>query len=301
VKCVSVSVPASTANLGPGFDCLGLALDLVNTITLQSGEGGAEVQVTGEGSGSLPSGEDNLCLQAARRVFAYAGQTLEGLSLRLNNQIPPGSGLGSSGTAILGGILAADALLRTGLSHEQILRLSLDFEKHADNLAASLLGGLVAVALENDSIITRKITIPDMSVVVVLPGLEISTSQMRKILPARVDLDDAVFNLSRAMLTMEAIRDQDFDLLSRTMRDRLHQPYRKAFIPGYEAAEEAALSAGASAVALSGAGPALIAFTAGNHREVSLAMQAAFTGSGLTARGFVLPVNQEGAQVIKIV
>ena len=300
MKKVSVSTPASTANLGAGFDCLALALGLRNLVELWDvGRGaGLEIDIEGEGEDRLPTGPTNLIARAAERVFAKVGRRPTGL-LRLHavNGIPLSSGMGSSAATIVGGLVAANALVEGGLPREALLRLAYEMEGHPDNAAAALYGGLTLVSAAGEELMARSVPVPNMRVVVALPDMRLSTAEARAALPAQVPLADAVFNLGHALFTVEALRAGDEALLGWAIGDRLHQPYRQRLIPGYAAVVAAARQAGAAAVALSGAGPSLVAFANTRHTEIAAAMQAAFLANGLASRTFVLPVDRQGVQV----
>jgi len=297
MKRVIVTVPASTANLGPGFDCLGLALGLHNTVEMQVLPQGLEVDIEGEGEGSLPGDASNLIVKAASKLFEKTGKQPPGMRLHAVNRIPLSSGLGSSAAAVIAGLAAANALVDGGLSREELLRLAYELEGHADNAAAALFGGLNLVSAGADELITRQVPVPDLKVAIALPDLKLSTPQLREALPEQVPFCDAVFNLGRTALTIEALRTGDHELLGWSMADRLHQPYRKQFIPGFDAAVAAARRAGAAAVALSGSGPALIAFAPSGHERIAQAMALAFEEAGLAARAYALPVDQQGVRI----
>ncbi len=294
---ITISVPASTANLGPGFDCLALALDLCNHTHLETTNREVRVVIEGEGSDQLPKDSSNLFVQAFQRVYEISAQPQPGFIIHQINHIPPASGLGSSSATILAGTLAADALLGNNFSPSQILECVMEFEEHLDNAAAALLGGLTIVAQQEGEIVAHPVTIPDLNVVVILPELDLMTSQMRKVLPEQISLRDAVFNLSRLTLTIQALQEGNYEMMRWSMKDRIHQPYRTPLIPGYQEVESAAYEAGATAVTLSGAGPALIAFAPQDHELIADAMKLAFQAHGLKARTFVLPINKTGAIV----
>ncbi len=299
MKTVVVKAPASTANLGPGFDCLALAANLHNTLEMSPAERGVRVAIEGEGAGSLPRGARNLMVRAARRVFDTVGRAPGGLSLRVKNEIPLGSGLGSSAAAIVAGLLAANTMAKGKLSREDLLRLAYAMEGHPDNAAAALYGGLNLVSTVSGTPVARQVSIAKLKLIVALPHVSISTKQMRRALPRRVPLGDAIFNVGRALLTVEALRSGDYTLLEMAMADRLHQRYRLRFIPAGEAAMAAARKAGAAAVALSGAGPSLVAFAPDRHERIARAMARTFKGAGLTVRTFVLEIQNQGAQVLQ--
>lgn len=299
MKPVVVKAPASTANLGPGFDSLGLALALHNTLEMTPTARGTEVEIEGEGAGTLPRGARNLMVRAARRVFDSVGRSPGGLSLRVVNEIPLSSGLGSSAAATVAGLLAADAMTEANLSREELLRLAHGMEGHADNAAASLFGGLNLVSTVSDAPVALQVSIASLKLVVALPKVSLSTQEMRRALPRRVPLGDAVFNIGHALFTVEALRAGNYRLLEIAMADRLHQRHRLRFIPAGEAAMNAARKAGAAAVALSGAGPSLVAFAPDHHQRIVRAMTRSFRGAGLAVRTFVLNIDADGARVLQ--
>ncbi|MDD5370038.1 MAG: homoserine kinase, partial [Anaerolineaceae bacterium] len=230
---VQVRAPATTANLGPGFDCLGLALDLWNEATFELSGKGVHVAVQGLGKGCLPEDSRNLVARMALRVFQTAGQAPPpGLSICCENRIPPGSGLGSSAAAALCGLVGANALLGQPLSNETLLALAVESEGHPDNAAAALYGGLVISAALEPGVVLRRVELPVMQVSLAVPQFELSTRAARQALPGQVALRDAVFNIGRAALVVEALRAGDLELLGNVMHDRLHQPYRLRLIPG---------------------------------------------------------------------
>jgi homoserine kinase len=213
------------------------------------------------------------------------------------NRIPLGSGLGSSAAAAVAGLSAANALYGDRLGEPELLRLAAQLEGHADNAAASLYGGLNIVNSQVEGILLRKVPVVPLEVVIALPEVRLSTIEMRAVLPNLVPLSDAAYNVANAALCIQALREGDFDLLSRCLQDRLHQPYRKTRIPAFDHVVEAAREAGAAAVVLSGAGPSLIAFAPAQHAEIGAAMRREFQLAGVEARIFVLPVDQEGVQI----
>lgn len=294
-----VSVPASTANLGAGFDCLALALDLRNTIAVTDlGQGtGLELTVEGEGADSVPRDGRNLIVRAMERVFDEVGRRPAGrLKLHAVNRLPLGSGLGSSAATIVGGLAAANALVQGGLDQPALLKLAHALEGHPDNVAAAVYGGLVLVSADDAGLRAQPVPVPPLRVVIALPDVRLPTAQARAALPAQVTFKDAVFNVGHALFTVQALTTGDPALLAWAIADRLHQPYRQPLIPGYAAVEAAARAAGALAVALSGAGPSLLAFAAGHHEAIAAAMQAAFLAHGLASRTFILAVSPEGVK-----
>lgn len=294
---VSVKVPATTANLGPGFDCLGLALDLWNEATFSIEGEGLHLQNFGEGQG-IPVDERNLVFQAMRFFCDTRGLPFpRGMTIQMVNHIPVGSGLGSSATAALLGLLGAAALFDGQPNNEEILNLAARMEGHADNAAAALLGGLVIVAAGKGGWLARRVPIPTLQVALVLPKVHLPTHAARAALPGEVSMKDAIFNLGRALLVVEALRAGDLSLLNQSIDDRLHLPYRLPLIPGGQQALEAAYAAGASAVTISGAGPSLIAFSSDDPTPIAQAMTDAFEQNEVSSRSFVLNTTSCGASV----
>lgn len=301
---VRVRVPATTANLGPGFDVMGLALDLWNeTIWAPTSDGQIHVTISGEGEEILPTDATNLIVAAALSLYNRAGVPCGGFKVHCINRIPLGSGLGSSSAALLSGLLGANALLGEPFSREEILKIAIETEGHPDNVAPAMLGGLVVSILHNERVVSIKLPArakrAPIRATVVLPDLDFPTEYARSILPQLVNRQDAIYNISRSILVVEALRTGDLEMLGKAMDDRLHQPYRLPLIPGAFAAMEAARRAGAAAVALSGAGPSLIAFSARWIPEIGEAMRQEFERAGLQARVFHLRVTEKGAQVVR--
>ena len=234
---------------------------------------------------------------ALRFYEAFGQPAPRGLRLHCANRIPLGGGLGSSAAAILTGLLGANALLGSPAGQSELLSLAVAAEGHPDNVAAALTGGLVLSAVAADAPLVRRVEVPALQVAVATPDFDLPTRAARAALPRQVPLEDAVFNLTRTAFVVEALRSGDLDLLGQVMADRLHQPYRFKLIPGAEAAARAARESGAVAVALSGAGPSLIAFAPRDPQAVAAAMAAAFRSAGLKARGMVLGISDQGASV----
>ena len=262
-KQVIVKVPATTANLGPGFDVLGMALNLYNTVVLEEMDGDCQlIEVKGEGEALLPRDNSNLAARAASSLLFSAGYSNHGYKLYLENQIPLMSGLGSSAAAIIGGLVSANILAGSPFSDQDILKMAIEIEGHPDNVAAALLGGVVIVTNGEESYMyTRLIPKEGLRITAVVPDFNVSTADARSVLPKQVPLQDAVYNLGRIALLVTALREGDWELLRVALHDRLHQPYRCQLVPGLIDAFEAALESGAYGAFLSGAGPTVIALT----------------------------------------
>lgn len=302
---VRVRVPATTANLGPGFDVLGMALDLWNeTLWSSASDGRIQVTIVGEGEGVLPTDATNPIVAAALSLYERAGVACKGFKVHCINRIPLGSGLGSSSAALLSGLLGANALLGEPFSREEILKMAIETEGHPDNVAPAMLGGLVVSILHEGRVISVKLPAranrKPIRAIFVLPELDFPTEYARSILPPKVDRQDAIYNISRSILVVEALRTGNLEMLGKAMDDRLHQPFRLPLIPGAISAMEAARRAGAAAIALSGAGPGLIAFSDDWNPKIGEAMRGEFERVGLRARIFYLRVTERGAMVIKL-
>jgi homoserine kinase len=297
---ITVRVPATSANLGPGFDCLGLALDLWNEAIINLAIE-FSVQVHGEGMERLSTGENNLIIRSAQTLAERIGKRLPPFHVNCTNHIPLSSGLGSSAAAKLTGLLGANALLGNPLLREEIIDLATEMEGHPDNVAPAMLGGLVVSTIENEKVFAHKLNIGTKNdslihITVVLPDFHLSTQQARAALPDYVTTRAAVHNISHAVMVAEAFRDGDLELLAKAMTDTMHQPYRLPLIPGGAEAMYAAKAAGASATAISGAGPSIIAFSAKRDAAIGEAMVNAFKGSGYPARTFQLKLSPHGAE-----
>jgi len=294
---LTIKVPATSANLGPGFDALGLALDLWNETVISPAKEFV-AKINGEGEERLASGKNNLIVRTAQKLAERAGKSLPPFRAECINQIPLSSGLGSSAATIVTGLLVGNAMLENPFSKEEILNLASEMEGHPDNVAPALMGGLVVSTTEAGKVIARQIPIGmNVCITVALPDFYLPTKQARAALPRKVSVKNAVHNISRAVLVTEAFRTGDLSLLGMAMTDRLHQPYRLKLIPGAQSAMEAAKEAGAAAVALSGAGPSLIAFSSKAEAGIGESMKRAYESAGLSTRIFNLRVSSRGAEI----
>lgn len=304
-QVAAVRVPATTANLGPGFDALGAALGLYNRLHLALAPdlppGAAVVAVHGEGAGLLPGGPENLAHQAIARLHRAAGVPLPGLRLTLDNAIPVSRGLGSSSSAIVGGLVGANALLGGPLDREALLRLAVEMEGHPDNVTPALLGGIQVVAPTETGALHVSLPLPaGVRAVVCIPATPVATGAARRALPDAYPRTEAVFNVGRVALLVAALAAGRTDLLRAAMQDRLHQPYRAPLVPGFTAAVAAALDAGALGACLSGSGSTILALASGHETAIGAAMTAAVQAAGGEARALTLELASEGATVERL-
>jgi homoserine kinase len=299
---VVVDVPATTANLGPGFDCLGAALDLGNRFALQVVDGGAErfdLIIEGSEGSHLRGGPDNLVYRAAQRVWREAGIEPVALEARVQLAVPPARGLGSSATAIVAGLIGANALVGEPLSTEKLLELAIDIEGHPDNVVPSLLGGLCLTARTASQRwrVLRCEWAADVQAVVAIPSIRLSTSEARRAMPRSIPIPDAVINLGALTLLLQGLRTGNGDLIADGLHDRIHEPYRWGLIQGGRSVRQAALEAGAWGCVISGAGPTLLALAPPDRAEaISAAMVAAWEREGVSSRGEVLALQDRGSR-----
>ncbi len=298
---VVVDVPATTANLGPGFDCLGAALDLDNRFELRCIEGGSErfdLIIEGSEGAHLRGGPDNLVYRAAQRVWREAGEEPVALEARVRLVVPPARGLGSSATAIVAGLMGANALVGEPLSQEKLLELAIDIEGHPDNVVPSLVGGLcmTAKAASHRWRVVRCEWSDQVKAVVAIPSIRLTTSEARRAMPRSIPIPDAVMNLGALTLLLQGLRTGNGDLIADGMHDRLHEPYRWGLIQGGRAVREAAIAAGAWGCVISGAGPTLLALcTPAVAEAVGEAMVRTWEREGVSARSEVLGVRHRGS------
>jgi homoserine kinase len=292
---IDVRVPATSANLGPGFDVLGLALGLYNDIAYEEAEG-VVVTIEGEGAGRLDTGADNVVARAARMVYEAAGRRFPGATIRCVNRIPTARGLGSSAAAWVGGLIAANAALGSPLDRDAVLALACRAEGHPDNVAAALLGGLTVSCEAGDRVTAVSLPVSaEIGWVVLVPETESSTREARAVLSADVSRSDAVFNLQRLGLLLASVGSGRIDLLRLAMEDRLHQPQRQSLFPWMESVRRAALDTGALGCVLSGAGPSLLAAVEGSGEAAARAMERALGAAGVPGRASALLVDTVGA------
>lgn len=303
-----IIVPASTSNLGASFDTCGLALSLYLRLEVEPRVSGFEIIPTGEGAEKVPLDESNLMVRAARYVAAERKNDLPGARLHVDNQIPLSRGLGSSSSAIIAGISIYEVLTGDRLKEKDFFDYALHFEGHGDNLAPSMLGGLVVAVVkefvdfsgtERRSLLAVKRRWPEsVKLVVCIPEIEMETAKMRAVLPQMVTRHDAIYNLQRGALLQAALAEERFELLNEALRDRLHQPYRAPLAPGLSEVlklnDETEEHPGLLGVAISGAGSTVIAFALGNCGQIAKVMVDRFASHKLQARATEVKVDHRG-------
>lgn len=268
---VSVKVPASSANIGPGFDCLGMALPIYNTITIEETVlpgTGVEINIMAEDENideitfeNIPKDENNLVYKAIKMLYNSIGQDPTELKINIQTGIPIARGLGSSSSIIVGGLLAANKLLGNPADETALLAIATEVEGHPDNIAPALLGGVVLANQEDDGSLTySKLNWPsDWDVTVCIPDFQLSTEIARSVLPKEISMQDAIFNAKHLAMLVQAISNKDTKLMKKAMKDKLHQPYRERLVPGMREIMEAFKHEDeVLGCVLSGAGPSLL-------------------------------------------
>jgi homoserine kinase len=296
-----VCVPASTSNLGAGFDCFGLALELYLTVRATALPEAAEpcrVRSLGEGEreAGRESATDNLIFQAMQLAAEREGLSLPPVRLAVHNQVPFGRGLGSSAAATVAGITLCASICRREISDEAVLSYGLEMEGHADNIAAALYGGFVVNCLkpEKKVLAVKRRWPPEIKVVVVSPHAPLKTALARDALPPTVLREDAVYNLQRASLFGAALEAGEYDLLWEAMQDRLHQTYREPFVPGLSEALATPRQPGLLGLALSGSGPSVIALARDHFAEIGQTLADSFRRHGTETTVRLLQVDGQG-------
>lgn len=295
-RIVEVRAPASTSNLGAGFDCFGLALNLYLSVTARVLSG-----VSAPAGDGKTSDRDDLISSSMRFVAEREGVQLPAVQLEIHPDIPFASGLGSSAAAIAAGISLVSAVCDLNLSQEKMLRYGAELEGHADNFAAALLGGLVVSCRKEDGqVIAVKRDWPtQIKVIAVTPHLAVQTKHAREILPKDVSREDAVYNLQRIALLGAALETKNYGLLWEAMQDRLHQNQRARLVPGLAEVLTLPRLPGLLGLALSGSGPTAIALATENFDEISDRIVECFRAHKLDATVRRLEVDHEGAQVTR--
>lgn len=301
-RTVKIRVPGTSANLGAGFDTLGIACSCYNELELTLyKDNRLEIEVTGEGAGDIPTDERNIVWRSIVKVLKRLGCDKEflGAKIKMHNMVPLSRGLGSSATAIVGGIKAANEALGAPLTGRDLLKIATDIEGHPDNVAPALFGGMTISTVKNGQPETfRFMPRLNFKMVVAVPDFYLPTKAAREVLPDKISRSDAIFNIGSTAMLIAALMKGSKRFIYNAFEDKMHQPYRAELIPGMFDVFQAAKEAGAMGAFLSGAGPCLIAFTDKNEARVGKAMIEAFARHDVKAEYMVLSVDEEGAKVI---
>lgn len=309
---VSVKVPATTANLGPGFDCMGMALPVYNTITIEETVlpgTGIEINAINDDASTddllfehIPLDETSIIYKAVELLYNSIGQTPSELKITVQSQIPIARGLGSSASVIVGGLIAANELLGKPADEVALLSIATEVEGHPDNVTPAIVGGLVITSQEDDgSIVYKKLDWPEeWNITVCVPDYELSTDISRSVLPKEVPMADAVFNAKRLGMFVHAIHTKDAELMKLALQDKLHQPYRMKLVPGLDKImENLKHEENVLGCVLSGAGPSIIIISQKNGLDkIKSIVKDTWEDMNVKVNIMTLPVEQQGAQVI---
>ena len=309
---VSVRVPATVANVGPGFDCLGLALPLYNTITIEETVlpgTGVEINVLANEDFTdelslehIPMDENSVIYKAVELLYNSIGQTPNELKITIHSEIPIAKGLGSSASVIVGGLIAANELLGRPADEPALLSIATEVEGHPDNVTPAIVGGLVMSSCEDDgSIVYRRLNWPEEWMLTIsVPETELATEISRSVLPAEVPMADAVYNAQRMAMFVQAIYTKDEALMKLALNDKLHQPYRKKLVPGLELIQQKLKHEDSVlGVVLSGAGPSVLVISKKNDLDrVKNIIKECWSNLNINAQIHTLPVEQYGAVVV---
>lgn len=297
-----IRVPASTSNMGAGFDTLGLALNLFLTVRVRAlGDDAPAVRIlsSGEGAEDLPRDSENLIYRTMQFAAARERVRLPSIEMEVHNDIPLARGLGSSAAAIVAGLSAFEVVTGANLPSDSFLMYGAALEGHADNIAPALMGGLVTTCAANGrKVLAIKMDWPrELRALFVVPEFHLVTEAARAILPAALSRQDAIFNIQRVALFEAAILTRRFEFLREAMRDRLHQPARQRLVPGLEEILNLPAQPGLKGISLSGAGPTIVAFVDGHEEEIGGEIAAIFSKQGIRSSVRVLEINTEGRTV----
>ncbi|MFQ5601760.1 MAG: homoserine kinase [bacterium] len=296
---IRVRVPASTSNLGSGFDCFGLALQLYLTVQMETTGRDLQIHVAGEGCGEIPTNADNLIYKAFRLVFEKSPKSVPPVRIEIVNEIPLFRGLGSSGAAAIAGLVTGAKVAGINLNDCELLNLANQIEGHPENAAASLYGGLTINCVENESVLTQKVPVSEkLKAVLFIPHRRISTEQARKVLPRTISHKDAVFNLQRSALLAHAFLTADFRFLNFAVQDKIHQPFRKKLIPGFDEIEQAGYDAGALAVCISGSGSTVLGLCTKETAQLTAQWQALANKLQISAQILTVGIDPKGVSFL---
>ncbi len=309
---VSVKVPATTANIGPGFDCLGMALPLYNTITIEETVlpgTGVEINVISESSAidelaleHIPLDENSLVYKAVELLYNSIGQTPGELKINIHSSIPVARGLGSSASVVVGALIAANELLGHPADEVALLSIASELEGHPDNITPAIIGGLVLASQEDDgTVIYRKLEWPsEWAITVCIPDFELSTDIARSVLPKEVPMKDAIFNAQRLGMFVQAVHTKDTELMKLALKDRLHQPYRMKLMPGLDKImDNLRFIDSVLGCVISGAGSSILVISEKNDLDkIKNVVKETWADQNIKCEIRTMNVEQNGAQIV---
>jgi homoserine kinase len=292
---VKITLPATITNLGPGLNSLGLALGMHTIVEIvERTDHQLVVEPTGEGAGRYSVGLQHPVVLGLMRIFQQVERAPLGMTIRIENRIPLASGLGAEAAFWVAGVIGANNLLNNPFPRKDVLRLVAQFSQQPDHAITTILGGLTASMGSQSELHYHSLPVAALRIVLALPEIRNYPANPQAVLPERVPTADALYNLSRLPLLLDALRAGDYERLGKSMSDHLFTPALRSRIPGFDRVVEAAREAGAAAASISGRGPALVFFTESKQRDVASAVEAAFDGVKVKARTWILPVDMQG-------
>lgn len=295
---VTVRSPATTANMGPGFDCIGMAFEMWNELTVERGD--FHIETVGEGVAELPQDSRNLVVTGVEAAFKFAGKQVPSLRYHCTNLIPHGRGLGSSSASIVAGLVAGATLADFTFENGDLVTVAADIEGHPDNVAPAIYGGCTIGVHDGNRWIIDAVDVPDeLSAVIFIPDLQTNTHESRARLPDQISRSDAVYNIGRAAMLVNALQKREYGLLRHATQDKLHQPLRGQVFPALPRLIKAALNGGAHGAFLSGAGPSVMALTTEREVTISYEMAEAARISQISGKSLVLKPAKRGAYVVQ--
>lgn len=292
-----LKVPATSANLGPGYDTLGIALSLFNSFKIKRRKDAKIiVKVVDKRKDEIIKipAEDNLIIKAYKKYFDYLGEKIIGAEIIEEMNTPLARGLGSSSSAIIGGLAAAAFISGDLVSEKEFIQLAVEIEKHPDNVVPALVGGLTINFYCKDGYDYYKIDVDNnLDFILAVPDFELQTEKLREVLPEKIDYSEVISNLGRISLLTAAFMNQEYQLLKTAMEDQLHQPFRKNLIKGFDQLLKTAYQNGAYGAALSGAGPTIITITSENQRLIAKKMKNIFKSNSIQADCYIVKASNE--------
>jgi homoserine kinase len=297
MRRVKISLPATITDIGPALGGLGLAVGLHTMIEIsERSDDSLHVETSGEDAGRYSVGLRHPVVLGLIRVFQRLERTVLGLNVRVDNRIPHAAGLGVETAYMIAGIVGANNLLGNTLTREDVLSFCAQETRRPDQVTAAILGGLTSSILDDGLLIYRRLSVAALQLVIVAPDVDEYAESARGMIPERVLLRDALYNLGRVPLVLDALREADLELLAQVADDRLYAEYARLLVPGFERARDEARRAGANAVLITRSG-ALVAFAERNHARIAQVMQAALRDAGAASRAYTLPVDRQGIVV----
>jgi homoserine kinase len=295
-----IKIPASTSNIGPGFDTLGLALKIYNEIeVLETNNENFHIEYAYPLTQKINPNND-LYLKAYKIALYEIGAKIQKFHARIKNRIPVGQGLGSSGSAVIGGVITAFVFAGEEIDINKVLNIAIKIEQHPDNITPSLVGGFTVSSVVNNKVYFKKVPVnPDLHAVVVIPDFTLPTKNARKVLPKRVNLKDVVFNLNRTAYLVSSFMKNDLKDIQWAFYDRIHQPARSRLVPGLKEVIEKAHSAGAEGAFLSGAGPSVVALCKRDAENIGKLMVRIWKNYDVSSRFIVTGIDNQGVRILK--